>query len=137
MRGRLIFDTGPLFLYFAGDRQVKEMFDEVAAGRVEGYTCETNMAEFYYKTCERLGREAAEARHTSIRHSKLIVLAVDSRLTHIAGKIKCTERGRVSLADAYVLAAAKMLGGTLVTTDQRLAELKLVQTRLLQIPSSA
>jgi predicted nucleic acid-binding protein len=103
---------------------------------VEGYTCETNIAEFYNKTCERLGREAAEARHTSIRHSKIVVLAVDSRLTHVAGKLKCTERGKVSLADAYVVAAAKMLGGTLITTDQRLSELRLVQTRLLQIPSS-
>jgi predicted nucleic acid-binding protein len=39
-----------LFLYFAEDMRVKEMLDEVKAERAEGYTCETNMAEFYYKT---------------------------------------------------------------------------------------
>ncbi|MCQ5362922.1 MAG: type II toxin-antitoxin system VapC family toxin [Candidatus Verstraetearchaeota archaeon] len=134
MKSRLIFDTGPIFLYFAEDKQVKEMFDEVIAGRAEGYTCETNIAEFYYKTCEKLGREVAEVRHTSIRHSKMSILAVDERLTRVAGGLKCIHRSKISLADAYIVAAAKMLGGTLVTTDPQLAELKLVQTRLLSIP---
>jgi len=110
------------------------MLDEVLAGRVEGYTCETNMAEFYYKTCERLGREVAEVRHTSIRHSKMSILATDERLTRIAGGLKCIHRGKLSLADAYIVAVAKMLGGTLVTTDPRLLEIKVAQTRLLKIP---
>jgi len=110
------------------------MFDEVTSGRVEGYTCETNIAEFYYKTCEKLGREVAEVRHTSIRHSKMLTLATDEHLTRIAGGLKCIHRGKLSLADAYIVAVAKMLGGTLVTTDPRLVELKLVQTKLLQIP---
>ncbi|NWG09109.1 MAG: PIN domain-containing protein, partial [Nitrososphaerales archaeon] len=98
------------------------------------YTCETSMAEFYYKTCEKLGREVAEVRHMSIRHSKMSILATDERLTRIAGGLKCIHRGKLSLADAYILAVAKMLGGTLVTTDPRLLEIKLAQTRLLKIP---
>jgi len=110
------------------------MFDEVATGRADGCTCETNMAEFYYKTCEKLGREVAEVRHTSIRHSKMSILATEGRLTRIAGGLKCIHKGKISLADAYIVAVAKTLGGTLVTTDSRLAELRLVQTRLLQIP---
>ena len=110
------------------------MFDEVTTGRAEGYTCETSIAEFYYKTCEKLGREVAEVRHTSIRHSQMSILSIDERLTRIAGALKCIHRGKLSLADAYIVAAAKMLEGTLVTTDPRLSELKLVQTRLLQIP---
>ncbi|MGQ9515513.1 MAG: type II toxin-antitoxin system VapC family toxin [Thermoproteota archaeon] len=129
-----MFDTGPLFLYFAGDDQVKEMLGEVLSGRVEGYTCETNMAEFYYKTCEKLGREVAEVRHMAIRHSKMAILATDERLTRIAGGLKCIHRDKLSLADAYIVAVAKMLGGTLVTIDPRLLEIKLVQTRLLKIP---
>jgi len=106
------------------------MFDEVTTGRAEGYTCETNLAEFYYKTCEKLGREVAEVRYTSIRHSEISVLATNERLTRIAGGLKCIHRGKLSLAEAYVVAAAKMLGGTLVTTDPRIAELKLVQTHV-------
>jgi len=80
------------------------------AGKAEGYTCEINIAELYYKTCEKLGREAAEVRNASIRHSKISILPLDERLTHTAGGLKCIHRGKLSLADAYILAAAKMLG---------------------------
>jgi len=104
------------------------------AGKAEGYTCEINIAELYYKTCEKLGREAAEVRNASIRHSKISILPLDERLTHTAGGLKCIHRGKLSLADAYILAAAKMLGGTLITTDSRLAELKIVPTKLIEIP---
>ena len=114
--------------------RVKAIFDEVMAERAEGYTCETNIAEFYYKTCEKLGREVAEVRQLSIRHSKILILVIDERLTRVAGSLKCAYRGKLSLADAYILAAAKTRGGTLVTTDPRLSELKIVKTKFLQIP---
>ncbi|MBC7130093.1 PIN domain-containing protein [Candidatus Bathyarchaeota archaeon] len=113
---------------------MKKLFDNVAAERVAGYTCEVNMAEFYYKTCEKFGKDAAEVRSTSIRHSKLIVLTMNERLTRTAGRIKCIYKGKLSLADAYVLAAAKTYGATLITTDSQLAELKLVPAKLLKIP---
>jgi predicted nucleic acid-binding protein len=41
---------------------------------------------------------------------------------------------KASPADAYILAAAKILGGTLITTDSRLAELKIVPAKLIEIP---
>lgn len=104
------------------------------ADKAEGYTCEINIAELYYKTCEKLGREAAEVRNASIRHSKISILPLDERLTHAAGSLKCIYRDRFSLVDAYILAATKMLGGTLITTDSRLVEPKIVQAKLIQIP---
>lgn len=121
-------------MFFAEDERVKKLFDEVAADRAEGWTSEVNLAEFYYKTCEKFGREVAELRHTSIRHSKISVLAIDKRLTRVAAGLKCIHKGKLSLADAYTVAAAKVLGATLITTDSRLAELRLIQTRLLDIP---
>lgn len=110
------------------------MFDKVIAERAEGYTCEVNMAEFYYKTCEKFGREVAEVRNISIRNSKIVILSIDDQLTRIAGSLKCTYNGKLSLTDAYTVASTKMLKGTLATTDRQLAELKLVQTKLLKIP---
>ena len=47
------FDTGPLFLYFGENVRAKALIDDVRAGRSAGSTCETNLAELYYKTCER------------------------------------------------------------------------------------
>jgi predicted nucleic acid-binding protein len=131
---RLVFDTGPLLLYFAEDRRVKDMLDSVAAGTAEGYTCDTNLAELYYKTCEKFGREVTDLRYTSLRNSTITILATDERLTRTAGGLKCTHKGKLALADAYIVAAAQRLGGTLITTDHLIDELKLVETRLLQIP---
>jgi len=109
---------------------VRGFFEDVFRGEAEGYTCEANVAELYYKTCEKLGREAAEIRSASLRDS-VSVLPLDERLTRAAGALKCKYGGRVSLVDAYTLAAAKILGGILVTTDSRLAELKVVQVKLV------
>ncbi|MGB9716991.1 MAG: PIN domain-containing protein [Thermoproteota archaeon] len=129
-----MFDTGPLLLYFAEDNRVKCFFDEVIADKAEGYTCEINIAELYYKTCEKLGREAAEVRSASIRHSKISIVPLDERLTHTAGILKCIYRDKLSLVDSYILAATKILRGALITTDSRLVELKIVQAKLIQIP---
>lgn len=131
---QLVFDTGPIFLYLAEDKQVREMFTLVRSGSVDGYTCETNLAEFYYKTCEKFGRQVADIRHTSIRESGLIIVPPDERLTHIAGELKCAYRGRISLADAYTIAVAKVYRGELVTTDPQIAELKITPTKLIKIP---
>ncbi|MEM3893102.1 MAG: PIN domain-containing protein [Thermofilum sp.] len=60
------------------------------------------------------------------------VMPSDERLTGAAGALKCKYEGRVSLVDTYTLAAAKILGGILVTTDSRLAELKVVQVKLVR-----
>jgi hypothetical protein len=38
------------------------------------------------------------------------------------------------MVDAYILAIGRMLNGTLVTTDPRLKELKILPTELLSIP---
>lgn len=134
---RIVLDTGPLFLYFAEDRRAKELIDAIQRGKTSGRTCETNLAEFYYKTCEKLGREVAELRNASIRGSMLMIESPNERLTRMAAALKCEYRGRLSLADAYVLALCQMYGGDLVTTDRRLKELNLVPTSLLEVPRSA
>lgn len=110
------------------------MLDEVATEKAEGFTCEINIAELYYKTCEKFGRDVAEVRQLSIRHSKISILPINESLTRVAGRLKCTYKGKLSLVDAYILAAAKIFGGTLVTTDPRLKELKIVPTKVIKIP---
>lgn len=100
---------------------------------MEGYTCDLTMAELYYKTCESLGREVADIRYVSLRNSAVKVVATDERLTRTAGRLKCVCRGRISLADAYVIAVAQGLKGALVTTDHLIEELGIVETKLLEI----
>ncbi len=96
--------------------------------------CDVSLAELYYKTCEVFGREVADLRYTSIRNSGITPVATDERLTRDAGGVKCQHRGKISLADAYVIAAAKRIKGTLVTTDHVICDLGIVETKLLAVP---
>jgi len=90
------------------------------------------MAELYYKTCEKLGRETARIRYLSIRRSGLTVFAPNETLSRCAGELKCKHRGKLSLVDAYVLAVAAEERSTLITSDPRLSEIRLVPTRLIE-----
>lgn len=129
---RYTFDTGPLFLYFGEDLRVKKLLDEVWNGKAEGSTCEPNLAELYYKTCEKLGRETARIRYLSVRRCGLTVYAPNETLSRSAGELKCKHRGKLSLVDAYVLALAMEERSTLMTSDPRISEMALVPTRLIE-----
>ncbi len=129
---RYTLDTGPLLLYFGEDLRVKKLLDEIRHGRAAGSTCEPNLAELYYKTCEKLGREAAQIRYLSIRRSGLSVVAPSESLSRLAGELKCKHRGKLSLVDAYILAVAIDERSTLITSDSRLTEMDLVPTRLME-----
>ena len=83
---RYTFDTGPLFLYFGEDLRAKKLLDEVESWRAEGSTCEPNLAELYYKTCEKMGRETARIRYLSFRRSKVTVFAPNETLSRSAGE---------------------------------------------------
>lgn len=126
------FDTGPLFLYFGEDVRVKKLLDEVRSGKVVGSTCEPNLAELYYKTCEKLGRETARIRYLSVRRCGLTVFAPNEALSRSAGELKCKHREKLSLVDAYVLAVATEERSTLITSDPRISEMALVPTRLIE-----
>lgn len=55
---RYVVDAGVLFLLFIGDERVKPYFDEVARGQAQAYISDINLAEYYYKTCENLGKKS-------------------------------------------------------------------------------
>jgi predicted nucleic acid-binding protein len=131
---RVALDTGALMLHFAGDRQIGDTMAKIQGGTIESHTCELNIAELYYKTCETLGSDVAEIRVTSIRESNIKVHPAEESLTGRAGSLKCNYRGRISLADAYILGTSIEYKCKLITTDPILKELALVPTSLLSLP---
>jgi predicted nucleic acid-binding protein len=137
MKNSYVFDTGPLYLYFAGEKRATDIFEEVSRGSETGHTVELNLAEFYYKTCEKLGRDTALLRYTSLRHGPLSVASPDEVLTRIAGDLKCSHESKLSLVDAYIIALARQVRGLLYTTDPRIAGLKVVPTLLIEFPQQA
>jgi len=133
LKNSYVFDTGPLYLSFLGDRRVTEPLQEMGKRIADGYTCEPNLAELYYKTCEKLGRETALLRYTSLRQSALAIISPDDALTRLAGDLKCSHGLGLSLVDAYIVALAKRTGSSLYTTDARIARLKIVPTKLIEL----
>lgn len=120
-------------LYFGGDMRAKKLLDETRHDEAVGSTCELNLAELYYKTCEKLGRETARVRYLSIRRYGLTIVPPDENLSRLAGELKCRHRGELSLVDAYVVALAIDKSTALVTSDSRISKLGLVPTRLLEL----
>ncbi|HID90455.1 TPA: type II toxin-antitoxin system VapC family toxin [Candidatus Bathyarchaeota archaeon] len=133
MRRRIVFDAGALALYFAGDGRVKRHFDDVLSGTRDGYVCEVNLAEFYYKTAERLGLETAEAWCLMVRRSEIRVTPPDGETTPIAARLKLKHGRALSLADCYAIALAKATRASLLTTDPRIEEAREVPTVYIKV----
>ena len=127
-------DTGALMLHFADDRQIRETMTRIESVLLQSHTCEVNIAELYYKTCEVLGSDVAKIRSTTIRESRINVEMVDEVLTERAASLKCKYRGKISLVDAYILATSMEHKCRLITTDPTLKQLNVVLTTLLTIP---
>ena len=131
MRRKLVFDAGLLALGFGGDPRVKEYFDDVAEERAAGYVSGPNLAEFYYVTCRKLGKQTADAWYFRALESGLAVAEGDY-LDRLAGQEKCKDGVGLSLADCYALALARSEGALLLTTDSGLANV--VNAKVKHIP---
>lgn len=125
---KYVIDTGVLFLHLIDDERVRPYFKEINEGRAKAFICDVNLAEYYYKTCEKLGREIADVRYNQIR-VLMNPVSTNQDLTREAGKIKCKYRDKLSLADCFALALSKIKGAILLTTDSDLAEIKEVKVK--------
>jgi len=123
LKNRFIIDAGALALYFAGDERVKKYFDDILTGKSEGYILEINLAEFYYKTAEILGLETAEVRYRMIRNSDLKQISTSKETTREAAILKLRNKNKLSLADSFLIAEAKMLKAIILTTDKTVKEI--------------
>lgn len=108
-----------LALYFAGDEAVGEYFSRISAGRAMGFVSHVNLAEFYYKTGQKLGADVAETRYNLVVNSRIARIPTTEDITKRAGKWKLTALG-LSLADCFALASLESRAEVLLTTDSAL-----------------
>ncbi len=133
MKAKYVLDAGVLALYFAGDERAKKYVDHILRGDAEGYVCGVNLAEFYYKTAEKLGLDEADIRYEAIRASPIRQVPAAGSLTKEAASIKLTYRRQVSLADAYLIALARQVKGKVLTTDSILKKILKDKCILLEV----
>src|SRR3972149_11205184 len=132
MKSTIVIDAGVLALHFAQDPRVAEYFIKIDEEKVRGLVTNMNLAEFYHKTCRKLGKQAADTVYFLLRASKLQVV-YDEALTRLAGLEKCRKRLDLSLADCFALALAKRESGVLLTTDNELGKAKDVQVKFFRV----
>ncbi len=132
MKNAVVFDAGVLALHFIGDPRVEEYIREVDSERIQGHMSSVNLAEFYYKTCQKIGRQTADIRYYQIRSTALRVVD-DGDLVRSAGLEKCRQLGGLSLADCFALALTKRERALLLTTDRELAKVKGISVKLFEV----
>ncbi|OYT40268.1 MAG: DNA-binding protein [Desulfurococcales archaeon ex4484_58] len=120
-------------LFNAGVREVKKYFDEIIRGVAEGYLCEVNFAEFYYKSAEKLGLETTDILYEAIRNSPIKQIPVEGELTREAGRVKMRYRDKISIADAFLIALTYQVKGIALTTDPVIKEILRDKCRLFKV----
>ncbi len=126
-----VFDTGVLSLFYADDERLRPLVDKIHGERAQGLLSSVTLAEFYYKTCQNLGRDVATLWSYQLSE-RMRVVAADLDLSISAGVEKC-RNSRLSLADSYALALTKRVGGTLLTTDSELAKSRESRVRFFEV----
>jgi predicted nucleic acid-binding protein len=116
-----VFDAGVISLFYAGAKEVKPYFDRVSSGRARGFVNEVNLAEFYYKTAEKIGMVTAELRYVQVRRSKIRCVPPNEKTTRRAATWK-VQRRELSLADCFALATREDRAEALLTTDSPLKD---------------
>lgn len=132
MRKRYVIDAGPLFLFFSGKNELKEYFEDTYEGKAEMYMSEVNLAELLYLLAQRLGKDVAVARHRYIRSSPIRVVPTNERITEEAALLK-SRFSHISLADAFLIATAKEVKGTVITTDSGVESTGVVETIVIPL----
>ena len=118
MTWKLVIDAGALTLFYAGDPRVKPYFEQIKDKKKQSYVTSVNLAEYYYKTCQKLGKETADLRYHQSRPILTMIEGYES-LAAVAGLAKC-RHSALSLADCFALALTKNINGILLTTDSEL-----------------
>jgi predicted nucleic acid-binding protein len=117
LRRKLLFDT-PAFLAFfnreAGSETIRQFFDAVQAGNIEGCAATITLTELAYIYARKTDPATSRLRVMQVQASKLEMIPLRPEIAVEAGLLKQTG---ISLADAIIAASARAAGASVVTND--------------------
>jgi ribonuclease VapC len=117
-RQPLILDSYSIIAYLEnepGAASVIELFKVARDSATDVLLCLVNWGEVYYITRRELGADRAEEVATLLTSLPIDVVGIDLGLTKIAAELKA--RHKMSYADCFAAALAKLHRGRLVTGD--------------------
>jgi len=105
-----------LLLHEKGAEKVASVYEDANLGKAHIMMNAVNLLEVYYDFYRSFGKETADGMVAQVEASAVnIVTKIDKILLTEAGRLKATYK--ISLADSFALAQAKVTGGTLLTSD--------------------
>jgi len=126
---KVVLDTKPLIKLFAkeeGWETVQKILSKVEAEEIEASISVVTLTEIYYKYLQEKRPDLAKARTEQLRYATYLKkLEIDEEVAVKAGEFK--GKYNVSVADAFIAAAAYFEGSTVISDDadfKRIAEIK-------------
>ncbi|MHA1971923.1 MAG: PIN domain-containing protein [Candidatus Hodarchaeales archaeon] len=124
----VVWDTGALSLYFADHPEVKEYMRQIIKAKRRGYIPRLILAEFFYKTTQKFGKQVAQIRLVALRQIPII----EEPMTEVdvlgIGLLKVKHR-RLSLADCVIVHLAEKRRAMILTTEEEITKLKGVKAK--------
>lgn len=122
MSKNFIWDTGALSLFFMNHSKAKSIMQDIMNSEVQGFVPLIVISEFYYKTWQKFGKQAAEVRTISILDI-LEEISMQSEDKFDVGELKI-KNPELSMVDAIILTLSDRYKATLLTTDTPITEVK-------------
>lgn len=120
-----LLDTSALFAFTDnedGAGAVQKVLEDAKKGKVSAYISAMSIMELYYVTCQEIGEDAASQVVALTRSLPAKELPLTDDLILPAGDLKA--RYRISVADAWIAATARVHGLTLLHKDPEFEPLK-------------
>lgn len=118
---RYIWDTGALTLFFANHAQAGKIMSAIKNNEAKGYIPRIILSEYYYKTWQKFGKQAAYIRTNNLRNSKNIECTIEKDDIYNIGEYK-VKSSILSLADCVLLNTAKNNNCIIITTETEITK---------------
>jgi predicted nucleic acid-binding protein len=122
---RYVLDSYALIAYSRGEKgaeDVAEIIDSGLSERAELYICVINWGEVYYITLRNFDLKRAELFKETIARYPITIVEADKELTLQAAQYKAYNK--ISYADAFAAALARLKKAQLVTGDKEFKTLE-------------
>ena len=124
----IIWDTGALSLFFANNPEAREYMQQIVAHKSIGYIPRLILAEFFFKTCQKLGKEVAQIRLVALRQVPIIEEPISEEEVLGIGMLK-VKHSNLSLADCVLIQLAKRHQATILTTEKPITTVKGIKAK--------
>jgi ribonuclease VapC len=122
---RYVLDSYALIAYFEGEKgaeTVAGIFKDALADKAEVFLCVVNWGEMYYIALREGGEDKAELYKLTLAKYPITIIEANKELTLQAARYKAFHK--ISYADAYATALAKLRKAELVTGDKEFKSLE-------------